>query len=61
MTVDVAIEKRTNTDIVLSPPDKWKVVLHNDDTTPMDYVIEVLMLIFGHEFEAAKDLSLIHI
>ena len=58
MTVDVAIEKRTNTDIVLSPPDKWKVVLHNDDTTPMDYVIEVLMLIFGHEFDTAKEITL---
>jgi len=58
MTVDVAIEKRTNTVINLAPPDKWKVVLHNDDTTPMDYVIEVLMRIFGHDFDAAKDITL---
>jgi ATP-dependent Clp protease adaptor protein ClpS len=58
MSIDVAIEKRTNTTISLKPPEKWKVVLHNDDTTPMDYVIEVLMLIFGHDFDAAKDITL---
>ncbi len=58
MTVDVAIEKRTNTTISLTPPEKWKVVLHNDDTTPMDYVIEVLMLIFGHDFDTAKEITL---
>ena len=58
MSVDIAIEKRTSTTIKIAPPEKWKVVLLNDDTTPMDYVIEVLMIIFGHEFEAAKDITL---
>ena len=58
MSVDIEIEKRTSTTIKIAPPEKWKVVLLNDDTTPMDYVIEVLMIIFGHEFEAAKDITL---
>ena len=58
MSVDIAIEKTTSTTIKIAPPEKWKVVLLNDDTTPMDYVIEVLMIIFGHEFEAAKDITL---
>lgn len=58
MSVDVAIEKRTSTTINIAPPDKWKVILFNDDTTPMDYVIEILMLIFGHDFDAAKDITL---
>jgi ATP-dependent Clp protease adaptor protein ClpS len=58
MSVDIAIEKRTSTTIQIAPPEKWKVVLLNDDTTPMDYVIEVLMVIFGHEFESAKDITL---
>ena len=58
MSVDIAIEKRTSTTIDIAPPEKWKVLLMNDDVTPMDYVIEVLMIIFGHEFEAAKDITL---
>lgn len=35
------------------PPRKWKVVLYNDDFTPMDFVVEVLMRFFGHSQERA--------
>lgn len=31
----------------------WKVLFHNDDTTPMDFVIAVLVRWFGHDAQAA--------
>ena len=37
----------------LEPPSKYKVVLHNDDFTPMDFVIVVLMDAFNFSFDKA--------
>jgi len=39
-------------------PGKYKVIMINDDTTPMDWVIGVLMTIFKHSETTAKDLTL---
>ena len=36
----------------------WKVLLHNDDKTTMEFVIMVLMQFFGHELEAAMEIML---
>jgi ATP-dependent Clp protease adaptor protein ClpS len=46
----------------LQPPPLYKVVLLNDDFTPMDFVIEVLMIFFGMSEELATQVMLqIHI
>jgi ATP-dependent Clp protease adaptor protein ClpS len=39
-------------------PKRWKVVLLNDDTTPMDFVVGILTDIFKHTQETAKDITL---
>jgi ATP-dependent Clp protease adaptor protein ClpS len=39
-------------------PKRWKVVLLNDETTPMDFVISVLTEIFKHTQETAKEITL---
>lgn len=39
-------------------PNQWKVVLLNDDKTPMDLVIELLMKIFKHDYNSAKQIML---
>jgi len=39
-------------------PSKYKVVLLNDDATPMDWVIDVLKVIFKHTETTAKELTL---
>lgn len=39
-------------------PKKWKVVLLNDDHTPMDFVIGILTEIFKHSQETAKDITI---
>ena len=58
MTADVETINRTDSTIKTKPPGKWKVVFFNDDSTPMDYVIQVLMQIFNHSFDSAKEITL---
>ncbi|MGO3157773.1 MAG: ATP-dependent Clp protease adapter ClpS [Halomonadaceae bacterium] len=40
------------------PPPLYKVVLHNDDYTPMEFVIEVLQGIFNMDSEKAVQVML---
>jgi len=40
------------------PPGKFAVVLHNDDFTPMEFVVYVLQEIFHHPFERAEQIML---
>lgn len=42
----------------LQPPRKYKVILNNDDYTPMDFVIEVLMTFFNMDSDRATDVML---
>ena len=42
-TTGDVLEKTTT---VLKEPDQWKVLLLNDDYTPMDFVVEVLESVF---------------
>ena len=39
-------------------PKRFKVILLNDDTTPMDFVIGILETIFKHSQETAKEVTL---
>jgi len=50
--IDEKIEKK------LEEPKKYKVVMLNDDQTPMDWVIDVLKTIFKHSQETAKKITL---
>lgn len=43
-------------------PPKFNVVFHNDDFTPMDFVVFVLVSIFSHDFASAEQIMLkVHI
>ncbi|ARD22082.1 MULTISPECIES: ATP-dependent Clp protease adapter ClpS [Shewanella] len=42
----------------LQPPSMYKVVLNNDDYTPMDFVIEVLQRFFNKDEQQATDIML---
>ena len=35
------------------PPMPWNVLLHNDDFTPIDFVVELLIDYFEHDLESA--------
>ena len=42
----------------LEPPSKYKIVLHNDDFTPMDFVILVLMDAFNFSIQKATGIMM---
>tara|TARA_B110001454_G_scaffold62928_1_gene61186 strand:+ start:227 stop:544 length:318 start_codon:yes stop_codon:yes gene_type:complete len=43
--------------ITIGEPKQYYVVMHNDDKTPFDFVIEVLMDLFSHDKDTAADLA----
>lgn len=51
-------KKRETVDVVSVEPGKFKVVLHNDDVTPMDFVVSLLMKVFRHSEAEAVQLTL---
>ena len=53
---DIKINEKVKKKTVLPP--KYKVVFVNDDYTPIDWVISVLMKIFRHTAESAQELTL---
>lgn len=55
---DVITEKEVDTDIAINNPGKYKVVILNDDATPMDFVVALLMGIFKHNEESATAVML---
>lgn len=58
MTTDAVIEKKKTTSRKLQIPKKYKVVVCNDDVTPIEFVIAMLMKIFKHSHEQAYDLTM---
>ncbi|QYK02746.1 ATP-dependent Clp protease adapter ClpS [Shewanella psychrotolerans] len=50
------LEERVESEI--APPSMYKVILNNDDYTPMDFVIEVLQLFFKKNEQEATDIML---
>lgn len=58
MTTDLVIEKDTQSIDKIKEPGKFKVIVCNDDYTPMEFVIALLMKIFRHSEESATDLTL---
>ena len=60
MSTDVIIDEKIDEKIneAINEPGKYKVVLLNDDLTPMEWVIEVLVSIFKHSETQAKDITL---
>jgi ATP-dependent Clp protease adaptor protein ClpS len=53
---DIDIDEKIKQDI--QEPGKFKVILLNDDKTPMDWVIDILMIIFKHSETTAKDITM---
>jgi ATP-dependent Clp protease adaptor protein ClpS len=55
------IEEEIETSLELEEPRMFKVLLHNDDYTSMDFVVDVLMSIFHkNAMEAEKIMIEIH-
>lgn len=54
----VVAEREVDTDIDIPSPGKYKVIVKNDDSTPMDFVIALLMTVFKHSQEQATHVML---
>lgn len=55
-TTEIQIDEKIKQKI--QEPKRWKVVLLNDDTTPMDFVVGILTEIFKHSQETAKNVTM---
>jgi ATP-dependent Clp protease adaptor protein ClpS len=53
---DIAIEEKIK--IRVSEPKRWKVILLNDDTTPMEFVVSLLIDVFKHTVSSAQHIML---
>jgi ATP-dependent Clp protease adaptor protein ClpS len=49
---DIQLDEKIK--VVVSEPKRWKVILLNDDSTPMDFVVSVLIEIFKHNPDTAQ-------
>jgi ATP-dependent Clp protease adaptor protein ClpS len=58
MSTDTIIEKQTKTTKKVQEPGKYKVVVCNDDVTPIEFVISMLISIFRHDQKSALELTL---
>ena len=58
MSVETEIVLDEKIDLEIKQPKRYKVVFLNDDTTPMEFVIEVLMNIYKHSEETARDITM---
>ena len=55
---DTAVVTRRKTVLKTKRPKLYKVLLHNDDFTTMEFVVMILQMIFGHDETSATAIML---
>ena len=58
MTVDSDVKIDEKVKQKVEEPKRWKVILLNDDYTPMEFVIQVLQEIFKHSQDTATNITM---
>lgn len=53
---DIQLEEKVK--VTTREPKNWKVIFLNDESTPMNFVIQVLIEIFRHTEESAEDVTM---
>ena len=51
-------QTKTRDQVDITYPKKYNVVIHNDDVTPMDFVISLLVEVFHRNLDQATDITL---
>lgn len=57
-STDSKIKTEPSTRSKTDPPPLYKVILHNDDYTTMEFVVEILLTVFGKSLEKATQIML---
>ena len=55
-TTDIKLDEKIKQKVM--EPKMWKVILLNDDHTPMDFVVGILTEVFKHSEDGARDITL---
>jgi ATP-dependent Clp protease adaptor protein ClpS len=58
MGSDTAIEQKNKVNNKIKEPGKYKVIVCNDDVTPVEFVVSMLVAVFRHDEKAALELTL---
>jgi ATP-dependent Clp protease adaptor protein ClpS len=56
---ETATQQRNLVTTSIIEPKKFKVIILNDDHTPMEFVVDVLMNIFNHDQESSEHLTMV--
>ena len=54
MTTELDVKEK----IKFQKPKKWVILIHNDDVTPMEFVIQLLAVVFTLDYEKATEITL---
>ena len=57
MTIAPTVEKQNKTSDKIRQPGKYKVIICNDDVTPIEFVISLLMTVFKHDEKTSYELT----
>jgi len=55
-TTDIQLDEKIK--VIVTEPKRWKVILLNDDVTPMEFVVGILTEVFRHTPDTARDVML---
>lgn len=58
MSVDQEVQIDEKIKIKITEPKRYKVLFLNDDKTPIEFVIDLLMTVFKHSEETSRELTL---
>lgn len=53
---DIKLDERIK--VRVTEPKRWKVIFLNDDTTPIEFVVSLLVEVFKHTADTAKDVTM---
>ena len=56
--MDTEVKDKTTSEIDIKKPNRYQVILYNDDKTPMEFVIELLKNVFTKTHEQAENITM---
>ena len=56
--VETVVEKKVTENLNIKGPEKYQVIFVNDNFTPMEFVVKVLMSVFNHTQQDAEKIMI---